>query len=642
MLKSSFPFQKSFFFYIKNALFVEQPSYTLVFYILLFQDLQVVCGDGVQVRTSTLLVAAISPWLRWLMEEAGEEFCLCLPSVTGRQLEDFLNTCLAEKPGEEIWDIHKLIYPKDWKKSEKFTNGQPSGLSLKTPFVKLGSIQKALEDEYYSKLEKLEPEDEIEDEELDNNHIDNDFRLEGVDHYENLEGDDENDDWKVSSDEGSDWDDDNRLNPMKMMKKKGPRKKKKMGRPLKSLTTILPKACLDCGETFSGFNEFVAKNKMIDHMENHKVENFLCDCPEAPKLILNTFEIHQHTKNNKYVNFNEVRQHMLVTHGSYYGCGKCVKCFESKDQLEVHVEEIHNQSHICDICGFEGSRLQGLISHKNMKHGGGFKTKKPENVNKQIRKKRKTVEKKTVLCADCGQSWTRDKSTYNEIRKHKMEHKVVNFTCDCPDQPKVFKVPETLGFTYQDISFTKKEYHMKVVHMGWHACTEEGCMKSFETKFKHAAHVKTHSMVCDICGWKGKHKASLSGHHARVHDHVEVQCQECGEVQKNKHALAKHKERDHTKVVCTVCAATVKNIRVHMTNQHMDATDMRYQCEHCNKGFMDKIKMDTHIMNVHIKTQPHQCRYGCENRYNDVSNRNAHERRRHGEVYKSPLKNKFC
>ena len=63
------------------------------------QDMLVVCGDGCSVSTSSLLLAAISPWLRSLMEEAGHgqevnillncplppiALLLCFPSFRGR------------------------------------------------------------------------------------------------------------------------------------------------------------------------------------------------------------------------------------------------------------------------------------------------------------------------------------------------------------------------------------------------------------------------------------------------------------------------------------------------------------------------------------------------------------------------------
>ena len=38
-------------------------------------------------------------------------------------------------------------------------------------------------------------------------------------------------------------------------------------------------------------------------------------------------------------------------------------------------------------------------------------------------------------------------------------------------------------------------------------------------------------------------------------------------------------------------------------------------------------------MNVHLKLRPYECRYGCSFRYNDLSNRNAHEKKTHGQIF---------
>ena len=70
-----------------------------------------------------------------------------------------------------------------------------------------------------------------------------------------------------------------------------------------------------------------------------------------------------------------------------------------------------------------------------------------------------------------------------------------------------------------------------------------------------------------------------------------------------------------------------------MKTVHLDESMKPFQCEDCGKGFRDNACLDKQKINVHIKTQPYKCRYGCENKYNDTSNRYAHERRRHGGVY---------
>ena len=66
---------------------------------------------------------------------------------------------------------------------------------------------------------------------------------------------------------------------------------------------------------------------------------------------------------------------------------------------------------------------------------------------------------------------------------------------------------------------------------------------------------------------------------------------------------------------------------------HAPDNEKQFQCRECGKGFIHANKLEEHAMNVHIKSQLYQCRYGCENRYNDSTNRNVHENRRHGGLF---------
>ena len=69
-------------------------------------------------------------------------------------------------------------------------------------------------------------------------------------------------------------------------------------------------------------------------------------------------------------------------------------------------------------------------------------------------------------------------------------------------------------------------------------------------------------------------------------------------------------------------------MRVHQTEE-----DKKFICEHCDKRFFTSASLNKHIMNVHLKLRPYSCRYGCEFAYNDVSNRNAHEKKTHGKLF---------
>ena len=69
-------------------------------------------------------------------------------------------------------------------------------------------------------------------------------------------------------------------------------------------------------------------------------------------------------------------------------------------------------------------------------------------------------------------------------------------------------------------------------------------------------------------------------------------------------------------------------MRVHQTEEYK-----KFICEHCDKRFFTSASLNKHIMNVHLKLRPYSCRYGCEFAYNDVSNRNAHEKKTHGKLF---------
>jgi len=117
------------------------------------------------------------------------------------------------------------------------------------------------------------------------------------------------------------------------------------------------------------------------------------------------------------------------------------------------------------------------------------------------------------------------------------------------------------------------------------------------------------------------------------HDHVLLVCPHCPK-KFNKTAMHAHIKKVHSGFnMCPECGAKVKRLKVHMQNMHTPIEQMKFKCEFCAKGFVEKGKLEKHMMNVHLKERPYNCRYGCDIAYNDVSNRNQHEKRRHGQLY---------
>jgi KRAB domain-containing zinc finger protein len=96
-----------------------------------------------------------------------------------------------------------------------------------------------------------------------------------------------------------------------------------------------------------------------------------------------------------------------------------------------------------------------------------------------------------------------------------------------------------------------------------------------------------------------------------------------------------HRKNSHkTKTSCEQCGGMFTQIDLHMKTMHILDNEKKYPCTECGKGFALKFHLKNHAMNMHIKSQPYQCRYGCVNSYNDQTNRIAHEKRKHGQVYK--------
>ena len=360
----------------------------------------------------------------------------------------------------------------------------------------------------------------------------------------------------------------------------------------------------------------------LEHLRKHVVENFKCECPNLPNTDICT------EGSELSGEFLSKERHMRVEHQGWLACQEriawqdtskgageeCSFIYQSTDDLEKHVKTNHRE--------------------KKQKLPPKHPDRRTNEMNKRYGKEQM---EKNVLCPDCGKEFVARGHSGQylvEFEKHQLSHKVEAFQCPCPGVPRIIT---RLGQVYKiNKEYKEKERHMKMEHMGWHGCTD--CFECFLTMEEVDKHKEIHSMnyICDLCGFKaegGKNAIEKLRWHKKVmHEAVMVPCQDCGKMIKDKY-MRLHKRKVHTASACEICGVVLKNVKHHMQTVHMADSDKRFICKECGKGFMCKNTMESHRMNMHIKSQPHQCRYGCDNRYNDVSNRNAHERRRHGGVF---------
>jgi len=306
------------------------------------------------------------------------------------------------------------------------------------------------------------------------------------------------------------------------------------------------------------------------HLQRHKYQNFKCACMPPGK-------------------FKIIRKHILESHWKWPKCDIC------KDVIDP----------------------DKMANHLRHKHG---------QVNK------------TLICSDCGTSFPAGKN--REFRMHMEYHRAENFSCNCSI---VFK------------SKLQKVHHIQVEHVKemfgcskcYFVCIQESTLKehmkkkhqrSKESKLKKPIEIDSDlpkRLICDICGYECKSNkvGYLERHKARMHDPVLLDCPHCP-AKFNASGLKQHIFNTHdSNGICNICGAVVKNIKRHMKNMHQPKHLLKYKCQYCDRAFQWAQDIKKHVMNVHLKERPYKCRYGCEVAYNDSSNRNQHEKRKHGCIY---------
>ena len=165
-------------------------------------------------------------------------------------------------------------------------------------------------------------------------------------------------------------------------------------------------------------------------------------------------------------------------------------------------------------------------------------------------------------------------------------------------------------------------------------CGKEIRISSMGRHLAHHAPKVDKMATCSICG-KQIQIASLKQHMDLVHGmgKQKFPCHICGKILVSKHQLKAHLISHEAKKPCTICGALVKQMEFHMKEAHMSNDEKKHKCPECGKGFYQTTKLAQHRNNVHLRNRPFHCRYGCDIRYNDSSNRNSHERKKHGGLF---------
>ena len=247
-----------------------------------------------------------------------------------------------------------------------------------------------------------------------------------------------------------------------------------------------------------------------------------------------------------------------------------------------------------------------------------------------------------ITCPICGKVFER-KDNVENYKKHYRRHEMDMKDCGC-------------NITFQGKK--EKVFHILTVHEGGHGCaTCYAVLKSAHSLEEHnKIHEKSQEKVlkCEHCPYETQLGVRRKGvQRLRLHElnkHINVKpetgereremfncsiCEKDGNTKQfgSRGLLNKHLREVHSPKTCSICGLFVKSLQSHLDNIHTDEGNKKFQCEDCGKGFVEKYRLTQHRESIHLGVQ-FPCRYDkCERVYRNQSNRNAHEKKRHGNNF---------
>ena len=241
---------------------------------------------------------------------------------------------------------------------------------------------------------------------------------------------------------------------------------------------------------------------------------------------------------------------------------------------------------------------------------------------------------KTITCQVCSKvfdhnQYSREINMRKCYNAHYYQHELETTDCGCDN--------------IQFKSSLDRKHHWKIVHKGQIYC--KACSKTFSSENGFKMHNENvHSeRKCDECDFKTSRGPYYLKEHIRsAHTNKDVKstsfnCSQdgCEKTFKTQSYLTQHINRGHLISTCHFCDKQVKKLDHHITLMH---SVKKYQCDKCVKAFGFYAQLSEHEKVEHEGLR-YFCRYSdCktkEQEYRDSSNRSAHERKRHGAVFKS-------
>ncbi|KAL7016263.1 hypothetical protein ACKWTF_009983 [Chironomus riparius] len=369
---------------------------------------------------------------------------------------------------------------------------------------------------------------------------------------------------------------------------------------LNILITENIKICMDCNDYLNDINQFIQKVKLMQNMFQ-ELENLELLKEQDPANLL----INQHSANYSYEkNINNIRNRFGL------------KVLEDKNQ-EI-LESLFQESNI--VSGALDIKIENNLDLR-IDDDSNTSSKDFDDNDEHEEMLEEEDEEELDMESEI--------STIEELSESKLYLKYDQVESEEYDEEKLSDLEQHLIKTKKRRKYRKSDEE-KLFDFTCHICKQDFqkmCQLSSHTR---KAHDCLPQVMCYCGKMLGTWKRLLIHKQKHFPEKFDYECKECKMVYKMKASYLNHMKQKHgpdaKKFVCHQCARCFKDSRTLMAHEktHLpDELKLIFPCNICQKKFVNKNSLKSHITSVHEMASLYTCEQ-CGKSFSTKSNLKSH------------------